>query len=211
MRDACNLWVTSTCVHVCLLAEMWGGKGESPFPCSYHSASDGTLALVLHMLNALGGSRWIEMKKAPAVVASRGAQWDGDQSKVTGLQEERLVFCLSALAVEMSDGKGVWRWINSLHLNHSLDHNLECTGGRMETLTCLPRAKSGTQAATLRADRRAGVGPSIHCAWSLRKELYLLFCTVFSQPEFGHGVGRCVLGNGTNGRQAPEGPISVLL
>lgn len=47
-----------------------GGGVSSPFPCSYRSASDGTSALVLHMPNALGGSRWIEMKKAPIVVAS---------------------------------------------------------------------------------------------------------------------------------------------
>lgn len=113
MHDACNLWVTSTCVHVCLLAEVWGGKGESPFPLQLPFCF--RWHLVLHMLNALGGSRCIEMKKAPAVVASWGARWDGDQSKVTGLQEERLVFCLSALAVEMSDGKGVWRGINDLH------------------------------------------------------------------------------------------------
>lgn len=72
----------------------------------------------------------------------------------------------------------------------------------METLTCLPRAQSGAQAATLRADCRAGVGPSVHCAWSLRKELHLVFCTVFSQPELGHGA---------NGTQAPEGYFSSVV
>lgn len=44
----------------------------------------------------------------------------------------------------------------------------------------------------------------------LRKECCLLLCTVINQPEFGHEVVSYVVGNGTDGRQAPEDPIIVV-
>lgn len=54
------------CTRVCLM-DMWRGRAKSPLStCDCLSASDGTGALVLCMLNALGELKEIEMKKAPS-------------------------------------------------------------------------------------------------------------------------------------------------
>lgn len=53
--------------------------------------------------------------------------------------------------------------------------------------------------------------PSTHCAWSLRKELHLLFCTIFRPTWIWPWGSKVCRRKCTNGRQAPEDPILVLL
>lgn len=154
------LWITES-PHVCTsawLAEMWGGRGKFPLPtCNYLSASDGTLALVLHMLNTLGGLRRIDMKKASVMITSWEAWWDGEHNKVIGLQEEHLVFCLFAITVE------IVRWEGNLEVDKQpalwiilLLNNLKLRGGRMGSLVCCtPRTVWDTATAQL-ADLSGG-------------------------------------------------------
>lgn len=171
---------------------MWGGRGKFPLStCNYLSASDGTLALVLHMLNTLGGLRWIEMKKASVMITSWEAWWDGDHNKVIGLQEEHLVFCLFAVTVE------VVRWERNLEVDKLLMlriillfNDLKLREGRMGTpACCTPRTAWDTTNHTLadlsgqRPGHRSTVQEGSVLQRGLRKEFYLLLCTIY-QPTW---------------------------
>lgn len=69
-----------------------------------------------------------------------------------------------------------------------------------------------TKPTTLLADL-SGWRPGHQSTGHEALERNFISCSVqfFGQPEFGHEVVRCVVGDDTNGRQAPEDPILVLL